>query len=228
MMNSPLENNDNYSLMHDQIWRAIDRLAQSFGYSASGLAKQAGLDPTSFNKSKRVSPDGKPRWPSTESISRVLAATGATMSDFLSLMDEPLPESHRAVPKYIPMVGFAQAGTEGFFDEDGYPQGDSWDEVAFPGNDSYGEEQVYALEVSGNSMEPLYREGDILVVSPSASIRRGDRVIVKTAGGEVLAKELQRQTATKVDLKSLNDNYELRTLALGDVSWMARIMWVSQ
>lgn len=72
---------------HEDIWRGIDRLAGSFGYSPSGLAKQAGLDPTSFNKSKRISPDGKPRWPSTESISKILAVTGATLSDFISLMD---------------------------------------------------------------------------------------------------------------------------------------------
>lgn len=74
---------------HEDIWRGIDRLASSFGYSPSGLAKQAGLDPTSFNKSKRISPDGKPRWPSTESISKILAVTGATLSDFISLMDAP-------------------------------------------------------------------------------------------------------------------------------------------
>ena len=73
---------------HPQIWAGLDRLASAFGYSPSGLAKQAGLDPTSFNKSKRISPDGKPRWPSTESISKVLSVTGATMSDFTSLMDD--------------------------------------------------------------------------------------------------------------------------------------------
>ena len=72
---------------HDQIWQAIDRLAQSHNYSASGLAKKAGLDPTTFNKSKRLSADGKPRWPSTESISKILAVTGASMSEFLSLID---------------------------------------------------------------------------------------------------------------------------------------------
>ncbi len=74
-------------LTHDQIWLALDRLAKTFGYSPSGLAKQAGLDPTSFNKSKRLSPDGKPRWPSTESVAKVLAVTGATMSEFISLID---------------------------------------------------------------------------------------------------------------------------------------------
>lgn len=72
---------------HDQIWQGIDRLATTNGFSASGLAKRAGLDPTSFNKSKRVSPDGKPRWPSTESIAKILGVTGATMADFVALVD---------------------------------------------------------------------------------------------------------------------------------------------
>ncbi len=82
---------------HTQVWTGLDRLASSFGYSPSGLAKQAGLDPTSFNKSKRISPDGKPRWPSTESLSKVLAVTGATMSDFTSLIDdEPITLSTQA------------------------------------------------------------------------------------------------------------------------------------
>lgn len=71
---------------HAQIWQGIDRLASSKGYSPSGLAKLAGLDPTSFNKSKRHSPDGKPRWPSTESLSKVLSVTGATMGDFVELI----------------------------------------------------------------------------------------------------------------------------------------------
>ena len=60
---------------HTSIWTAIDRLAQAFGYSTSGLAKKAGLDPTTFNKSKRIGPDGKPRWPSTESLSLVLTVS---------------------------------------------------------------------------------------------------------------------------------------------------------
>ena len=45
-------------LTHAQIWGALDRLAARAGLSASGLAKKAGLDPTTFNKSKRITPDG--------------------------------------------------------------------------------------------------------------------------------------------------------------------------
>ncbi len=73
---------------HAQIWQGLDSLASAKGYSPSGLAKQAGLDPTSFNKSKRISPEGKPRWPSTESLAKVLSVTDATMTDFISLIGD--------------------------------------------------------------------------------------------------------------------------------------------
>lgn len=214
---------------HENIWAALDRLASTFGYSPSGLAKQAGLDPTSFNKSKRFSSDGKARWPSTESIARVLAATGATMSEFLSLMDgdgDLAPSNIKA--GFIPLIGFAQAGAEGFFDEDGYPDGDAWDEVRFPENEISGNTGVYALEISGDSMEPLYRNGDVLVANPTIDPRRGDRVVVRTNTGEVMVKELVRKTATKVELKSLNSRHENRVLPANDVSWIARVIWVSQ
>lgn len=217
-------------LTHENIWHALDRLAAAFGYSASGLAKQAGLDPTSFNKSKRFSSDGKPRWPSTESISRVLEATGASMSDFLSMMDGDnsiTPAPTRA--GIIPLIGFAQAGARGYFDEDGYPVGDSWDEVKFPELDGTKDlSGTYALEINGDSMEPLYRNGDILVVSRDATVRRGDRVVVRTVKGEVMAKELVRKTASKMELKSLNPAHKDREIAAQDISWVARILWVSQ
>ena len=214
-------------LTHEQIWRAIDRLATSFGYSPSGLAKQAGLDPTSFNKSKRIGTDGKPRWPSTESISRILAATGATMSDFISLVDD-IDRQNRKSGLLIPVIGFAQAGAKGYFDEDGYPQGDSWDEVRFPEFNASDDDEIYALEISGDSMEPLYRKGDVLVLSPKAKIRNGDRVVIKTTKGEVMAKELAKQSAAKIEIKSLNPDHENRKIPANDIAWMARIIWVSQ
>lgn len=211
---------------HADIWKGIDRLANAHGYSASGLAKKAGLDSTSFNKSKRFSPDGKPRWPSTESVAKILSVTGATMSDLFALIEENT--SIKAGIRRIPVIGFAQAGAEGFFDEDGYPAGEGWDEVCFPDNQIANDDNVYAIEVSGNSMEPLFREGDTLIVSPNAQLRRGDRVVVKTTDGEVLTKELQRQTASKVELKSLNDKYEDRTFKNNEIQWIARVIWVSQ
>jgi phage repressor protein C with HTH and peptisase S24 domain len=208
-------------LTHAQVWSAIDRLAARAGLSASGLARRAGLDPTTFNKSKRVTPQGRARWPSTESIAKALTATGTPFDTFVSLIEQSGGGAGRAVP----LLGFAEAGAGGYFDDGGFPAGEGWDEIAFP---SVSDENAYALEVSGQSMEPAYRDGDVILVSPSAPIRRGDRVVVKTKGGEVMAKELKRRTAKTIELKSLNAQHPDRTFAAADVLWIARILWASQ
>jgi phage repressor protein C with HTH and peptisase S24 domain len=208
-------------LTHAQVWSAIDRLAARAGLSASGLARRAGLDPTTFNKSKRITPQGRARWPSTESIAKALAATGTPFDTFVTLIEPTTGAAVRAVP----FLGFAEAGAGGYFDDDGFPAGEGWDEIAFP---AVNDEHAYALEVSGQSMEPAYRDGDVIVVSPSAPIRRGDRVVVRTREGEVMAKELKRRTAKSIELKSLNALHADRTLPAADVLWIARILWASQ
>ncbi len=208
-------------LSHEQVWTALDALAARYGLSASGLAKKAGLDATSFNKSKRVAADGHLRWPSTESIAKVLDATGASVDEFIGLLTSG--GGRRQQP--LPLIGYAQAGAGGFFDDGGYPAGNGWDEVNFPGIQ---DAQAYALEVTGESMMPLYRDGDRLIVAPNESIRVGDRVVVKTLDGEVMAKELKRQTAKVIELRSINPAHEDMTLPLEKVAWMARIVWASQ
>jgi phage repressor protein C with HTH and peptisase S24 domain len=207
-------------LTHGQIWTALDRLAERAGLSPSGLAKRAGLDPTTFNKSKRITADGRERWPSTESVSKALAATNASIETFVQLIGDGA-RSGRAVP----LLGFAQAGAGGYFDDSGFPAGKGWDEVALP---SINDERAYALEISGDSMKPAYRDGDVIVVSPGTPIRRGDRVVVRTAGGEVMVKELKRRTARTLELQSLNPAHADRVLAADDVEWIARIVWASQ
>ena len=207
-------------LTHAQIWTALDRLAARAGLSPSGLAKKAGLDPTTFNKSKSVTPEGRPRWPSTESVAKSLAATGVTMDTFVQLID-PGGRTARAVP----LIGLAQAGSGGYFDDGGFPVGKGWDEIPFP---AVNDENAYALEISGNSMEPAYRDGTVIVVSPAASIRRGDRVAVKTREGEVMVKELKRRTSKSIELRSINPDHAERSLSVRDVLWIARIVWASQ
>lgn len=220
-------------LSHEQIWGALDRLAERHDLTPSGLARRAGLDPTSFNKSKRLSADGRLRWPSTESIAKVLEATRSSMEEFLSFMRpqgsfSTLPEG--AFPPQgssIPLLGFAQAGAGGFFDDGGFPAGQGWDVVEFPAAPSQ-KAGVYALEVQGESMMPLYRDGDVLIVEPGAQVRRNDRVVVKTREGEVMAKVLMRQSPRSIELMSLNPEHPNRTIELSDVDWIARIIWASQ
>ncbi|MCK5744987.1 S24 family peptidase [Oricola sp.] len=221
-------------LSHKRIWDAIDALAERHDLSPSGLAKRAGLDSTTFNKSKRVAGDGRPRWPSTESLAKIMEATGSSLDEFMALVrgDDvngkgmPLPNMRAVNLREVPIIGMAQAGAGGFFDDAGFPAGQGWDTVAFPGTDL--EDGAYALEITGDSMLPLYREGDIIIVSPAAQIRKGDRVVVKTRGGEVMAKTLLRRTTLIVELESANPAHPPRKLPSAEVDWMARIVWASQ
>jgi len=215
-------------LSHERVWAAIDALAARYSLSASGLAKRAGLDSTAFNKSKRQSADGRPRWPSTESLAKIIEATDSSLDEFFSLVEGRPPAVGRPLPTQastVPLIGFAQAGAGGFFDDAGFPAGQGWDLIELPAAAGEGS---YALEVQGDSMLPLYRHGDMLVVQPNAIVRKGDRVVVKTTAGEVMAKVLEKRTATAIELVSLNPDHPHRRLAPSEVEWLARIVWASQ
>jgi phage repressor protein C with HTH and peptisase S24 domain len=211
-------------LTHGKIWTAIDALARRYGLSPSGLAKRAGLDATAFNLSKRVTTEGRLRWPTTESLAKVLTATGATLDEFVDLL-EAEAKALRKTPQPIPLIGFTRAGAGGFFDDGGFPVGGGWDQIRFPRVD---DDNAYALEVTGESMQPHYRDGDILIVSPNSAPRKGDRVVLRTTDGEVMAKILVRRTATTVELASFNPDHVNLVFPVERIDWMARIVWASQ
>ncbi|TIR83863.1 MAG: helix-turn-helix transcriptional regulator, partial [Mesorhizobium sp.] len=204
-------------LSHDRVWAAIDALAERYSLSASGLARRAGLDSTAFNKSKRLSSDGRPRWPSTESLAKIIEATGASLEEFTVLVEGHGASAAPPPRMAVPLLGFAQAGAGGFFDDAGYPSGQGWDLVELPARAA---ETSYALKVQGDSMLPLYRNGDVLIVEPGAPTRKGDRVVVKTTAGEVMAKVLDRQTAKSVVLVSLNPAHPDRDIPMSEVEWV--------
>lgn len=211
-------------LTHARVWSAIDALARRYGLSSSGLAKRAGLDATTFNKSKRVTAEGRQRWPTTESIAKVLSATGASFDDFTALVTAD-PRGQHSAAQPIPLIGLTQAGGGGFFDDGGFPVGGGWEQIRFPRVD---DENAYALEVTGESMAPLYRDGDVLIVSPNSAPRKGDRVVLRTFDGEVMAKVLVRRTAKTVELASLNPAHPNLVFPLERIDWIARIVWASQ
>lgn len=209
-------------LSHAKLWKAIDNLARREGLSASGLARRAGLDATSFNPSKRHGPGEppRPRWPSTESLTRILETTGLSLGEFADLADDAATP-----PSTVPLLGLAQAGADGFFDDAGLPVGDGWDQTELPRP----ADTLFSLRVTGDSMIPLYREGDRVIVDQSATdVRRGDRVVVRTTTGETVAKEILSMTPSAVTLGSINPAWPPRTLPRIDILWMARILWVSQ
>ena len=156
-------------------------------------------------------------------------STGASLDAFATLVSGARAlasnASTRATARRVPLIGFAQAGSDGYFDDGGLPVGGGWDEVSLP---EIGDPNAYALEISGDSMEPVFRDGDMVIVSPSAPIRRGDRVVVRTDHGEVMAKQLARRSARRIELRSLNPAHPNYSFDLSEVTWMHRIVWASQ
>jgi phage repressor protein C with HTH and peptisase S24 domain len=209
-------------LTHAQIWSALDHLAALAGLSPSGLAKKSGLDPTTFNKSKRMTSEGRARWPSTESVAKALTATGTSIDTLVHLIED---SGRSTIKKTVPLIGLPQAGNDGYFDDSGFPTGQGWEEIRFPALD---DEHAYALEISGDSMAPVYHDGTLVIVSPAASIRRRDRVVVKTAAGEMMIKELKRRTARTIELRSFDPARVECTVEVRELLWIARIVWASQ
>lgn len=206
-------------LTHERVWTALDRLAAKAGLSPSGLARRAGLDPTTFNKSKRITSNGRERWPSTESIAKVLAATDTSIDGFVHLIGNGARPATS-----VPLLTLAEAAQRGHFDEHGQPTGKGWGDITLPPANAG---HVFALTISGDALEPAYREGDVLLMSLSTATRRGDRVAVKSAG-EVLIGDLKRRTAKMVELTVLGAPPGNRSLAAHEVEWIARIVWVRQ
>jgi phage repressor protein C with HTH and peptisase S24 domain len=208
-------------LSHKQIWGAIDTLAARYGHSASGLARAAGLDPTTFNKSKRLGPQGRLRWPSTESLAKILQVTGASLDDFVGFVTRGAGK--RGGPsRQLPLLKLKDAAKKQVFDAQGRPMGKAWDQIAFPDLD---DERAFALEISSDGAAPVFRVGDVVVVSPAAELRRDDRVVIRTKDGCSVMRFV-RQTTKRVELKSLNPSLPDRVLDKDGVEWIARIVFV--
>lgn len=205
---------------HEEIWRGIDRLAAHAQTSPSGLARRAGLDSTTFNPSKRVSRDGtKPRWPSTESLAKALSAAHMDFTGFAALV------AGRTATPSIETRSLAESGADGAFDAAGRPSGEGWTRIPFP---ALTFENAFALVVEGDAMEPVYRAGDRLIVTPDDPPRRGDRVVVRQRSGTIQAWQLGESGVQSVSLTSLNPMRPDIVLPLREVDWLARIAWASQ
>ena len=216
-------------LTHDWIWRAIDTLAQRGGITPSALARLAGLDPTTFNRSKRFTPEGRPRWPSTESIAKLLEATGTSLDEFamIELADTvgiSFDESEEGEITGVPVVGFVRdAAVSG------------WEPMAVLTADQAGAQaggqpgrRRFALAVADSSLEPVYSVGNTLVVSEAAEPRPGDRVLVKPAGMPVLPRLLISTNRLRIELSPFADSGQRLAVRRRDIDWMARIILVRQ
>ena len=215
---------------HLQIWTAIDRLADMNGLSPSGLARKAGLDATAFNKSKRFSKEGRERWPSTESLAKVLDVTRTEFLDFGLILK---PDGTMGAPNSVaelasspqmngPSIDLPRSG---FFEEDIQDGAGRWEIIPLPEGQFDGD---YAFRISDNAMLPVYRENDIVIVSKQAKTKAGDRVVIKLSTGKFIVRILLETTHDSVLLTTFNTDRAEQRLNRTNIEWMMKITWASQ
>lgn len=198
---------------HDDIWTAIDRLAEAHGLSPSGLARQAGLDATAFNRSKRISPNGKPRWPSTESLAKILDVTNSTMSDLLDLMD-----GKDIAPRSIPLLSYTALRSGRLSSEKGT--------VALAVSYNIGDD-AFAVHMEDNRLSPLFRRDALLIADQVSRAKADDRILFYLKKGGLkggIVKSLQRRNYT---ILVPGDNFEESVFPESNIEWIARILWSS-
>ncbi|MFQ5534141.1 MAG: S24 family peptidase [Sphingomonadales bacterium] len=210
-------------LTHENIWQAIDLLAKSRRLSVSGLAKRSGLDPTAFNRSKRISRNGKKRWPSTESIAKILIACDTSLTEFVGFVEHEVTEM--AGRQTIPVINLSGLHARECFSDAGEPKGVGWGDLPFPRG---GGGSIYALDITGDDLEPVYKHGDTMIVTLTDSVRRGDRVVAGITGGELLVATMGRLAGTTVEFHAIGGEHEVRSFPRDDVLWISRIIWAAQ
>ena len=230
-------------LSHEFIWNAIDSVAKAHQLSPSALARLAGLDPTSFNPSKRFKADGRPRWPSTESISKVLQATNTSAAAFFG----PASPSRRTTGTHWSEKDIAALRTC-----------QNW--LVWPMSDARnnhlpdsltrqktrmrrklnGEARnthtqpmpdypaaIFALRVEGEDFAPYYRDGATLLLSNDGAFDPGDRVIMLTRTTMILG-DIEQIRQRSISVTDLSEGGLIKTCSLSAVEWVARILWASQ
>lgn len=216
------------TLTHAWIWQAIDTLASRKGLSPSGLAKLADLDPTTFNPSKRCTPEGRPRWPSTESIAKILAATKTSLDEFADINDRVAPmiasDSDAQPLDEVPVMGRITRAT---VTQLRAPRdGGTFNSGVVAA--SVETSTRFAVAVGDESLEPVYSRGNTLIVSRTEKLKVGDRVIIKPQGLPPLPRILLKDGPRQIEVSCFaNDMCRMR-LKRTAIDWIARIVWVKQ
>lgn len=216
-------------LTHHQIWSAIDALALRSDLTPSGLAKLAGLDPTTFNKSKRKTAEGKERWPSTESIAKILEVTDNTIEDFAVLISSTQSKQMERL-QHLPMISSDQVL---HFDTIPSSAPTPHTEIdTIPLADLVSKDS-FVLEVEGHILEPYFFEGTLLIISPLSSsllsnLRPNDLMVFKSNTKSLNVGYFVRKTVKVLELKKHSQDDQITSHALSEIQWMGRVLWATQ
>lgn len=128
--------------------------------------------------------------------------------------NEMLTKSHIQIDKkftklepgrLIPVINRVAAGYPVDFDDLQYPAGFADDYVRCPDVD---DPSAFAVRVYGDSMEPKFVQGDIVIFSPVLDVRNGDDCFIRLATPhETMFKRVFFESQDKIRLQPRNEKY---------------------
>ena len=120
----------------------------------------------------------------------------------LNIEQDKLP---LAAGRLVPVINKLSAGYPSDFNDLDYPVGIADDYVRCP---DMHDPNAFAVRVVGDSMEPKFREGDIVIFSPAAEVHNGDDCFVRFAmPHETTFKRVFFESDNKIRLQPRNEKY---------------------
>lgn len=179
------------------------------GLSARELAKTAGIT----GEHIRYIESGQRKTPSFDVVMKILKALHVDLQEFLQetgyLPPNIEPVAMRKT-RPVPIISWVMAGNWQTVCDNFQPgEADDWIETEIKGKN------VFALKIKGDSMEPEFKEGEIVVVNPHVEAKANDYVVVRNDEEEATFKQLKIYGETRV-LHPLNPKYPDIELKKGD------------
>jgi len=134
-------------------------------------------------------------------------ANASRLSELLakSELDVEQADPSLAAGRLVPVINKVAAGYPSDFNDLDYPVGVADDYVRCP---DLHDPNAFAVRVVGDSMEPKFREGDIVIFSPAAEVSNGDDCFIRFAmPHETAFKRVFFEPDNKVRLQPRNEKY---------------------
>jgi SOS-response transcriptional repressor LexA len=135
-------------------------------------------------------------------------------------------EAERGDLRRVPVINKVAAGQPQEFTDLGYPVGVADEYVGAPAELT--DPHAFAVRVEGDSMEPKYHEGDIVLFSPAADVRPGDDCFVRFAmiggprDGEITFKRVFYDAEDVIRLQPINERYAPMLAKPGQIAGIFR------